>query len=272
MSRGCERLRLSGSLKRNAGRASRASTSVRSVAQGVEHRYEVTEAAMQAYAEATDDVSGGPVFAIVPVWNAIAPASEAVASGDVRRFVVHYEQDMLLHRPLEAGHASRLACDAGRGAAAPERDVARHQDGDARRGRRARERAVRDGVLPRGRRRTRESASGRPTTGSRSTATRRLRSRIASRRTRRSATRRRRATTSRSTSTTSSPGGWACRAGSSTGSARWRLRAGRSSRLRAWTTRERYGGSQCASPLLCSRVSRSRRVSGSSTARSDSSR
>ena len=45
----------------------------------------------------------GPVFAIVPVWDAIAPASEAVASGDVRRFVVHYEQDMLLHRPLEAG-------------------------------------------------------------------------------------------------------------------------------------------------------------------------
>ena len=58
---------------------------------------------MQAYAEATDDVPGGPVFAIVPVWNAIAPASQAVASGDVRRFVVHYEQDMILHRPLEAG-------------------------------------------------------------------------------------------------------------------------------------------------------------------------
>lgn len=58
---------------------------------------------MQAYAEATDDVSGGPVFAIVPAWDAIAPASEAVASGDVRRFVLHYEHDMLLHRPLEAG-------------------------------------------------------------------------------------------------------------------------------------------------------------------------
>ena len=67
------------------------------------HEYEVTEAAIQAYAEATDDVNGGPVFAIVPVWNTIAPASEAVASGEVRRFVVHYEQDMLLHRPLEAG-------------------------------------------------------------------------------------------------------------------------------------------------------------------------
>jgi acyl dehydratase len=69
---------------------------------GNEYPYEVTEAAMQAYAAATDDVAGGPVFAIVPVWNAIAPVSEAVAS-DLRRFVVHYEQDMLLHRPLEAG-------------------------------------------------------------------------------------------------------------------------------------------------------------------------
>lgn len=68
-----------------------------------EYRYEVTQAAMQAYADATNDVSGGPVFAIVPVWRTIAPASEAVASGDVRRLVVHYEQDMLLHRPLEMG-------------------------------------------------------------------------------------------------------------------------------------------------------------------------
>jgi acyl dehydratase len=70
---------------------------------GSGYPYDVTEAAMQSYAAATDDVAGGPVFAIVPVWNAIAPASEAVASGDVRRFVVHYEQDMLLHRPLKAG-------------------------------------------------------------------------------------------------------------------------------------------------------------------------
>jgi acyl dehydratase len=70
---------------------------------GSGYPYDVTEAAMQSYAAATDDVAGGPVFAIVPVWNAIAPASKAIASGEVRRFVVHYEQDMLLHRPLEAG-------------------------------------------------------------------------------------------------------------------------------------------------------------------------
>ena len=70
---------------------------------GNAYAYEVTEAALQAYAEATDDVAGGPVFAVVPVRNAIAPASEAVAPGDIRRFVVHYEQDLLIHAPLEAG-------------------------------------------------------------------------------------------------------------------------------------------------------------------------
>jgi acyl dehydratase len=103
MSRACERFPLSGSLKRVAATTT-ASFDLAAIGRaGSGHGYEVTEEAIQAYAEATDDVSGGPIFAIVPVWNAIAPASETVASGDVRRFVVHYEQDMLLHRPLEAG-------------------------------------------------------------------------------------------------------------------------------------------------------------------------
>jgi acyl dehydratase len=70
---------------------------------GQEHRYEVTAEALAAYAEATDDVPGGPVFAIVPVWEAIAPASRSVASDEARKRVVHYEQDLLLHRPIEAG-------------------------------------------------------------------------------------------------------------------------------------------------------------------------
>lgn len=74
---------------------------------GEELAYEVTKAAMLSYAEATDDVSGGPVFAIVPVWRTIAPASRAVAPGDVRRFIVHYEQDMLLHRPIAPGETLR---------------------------------------------------------------------------------------------------------------------------------------------------------------------
>lgn len=72
---------------------------------GPEHRYEVTQAALDAYAEATGDVPGGPVFAVVPVWEAIAPSSRSVASEEARRYVVHYEQDIVLHRPLDAGIA-----------------------------------------------------------------------------------------------------------------------------------------------------------------------
>jgi acyl dehydratase len=70
---------------------------------GEERRYEVTREALGAYAEATDDAPGGPVFAIVPVWATIAPASRSVASDEARRRVVHYEQDIHLHRPIEAG-------------------------------------------------------------------------------------------------------------------------------------------------------------------------
>jgi acyl dehydratase len=70
---------------------------------GAERRYEVTAAALRAYADATDDVPGGPVFAIVPVWEALAPASRAVASDEARARVVHYEHDIVAHRPIEAG-------------------------------------------------------------------------------------------------------------------------------------------------------------------------
>lgn len=65
--------------------------------------YEVTEEALRAYADATGDALGGPVFAIVPAWNAIAPASRSVASDAVRDRVLHYEQDIRVHRPLVAG-------------------------------------------------------------------------------------------------------------------------------------------------------------------------
>ena len=78
---------------------------------GGERRYEVTAGAIRAYAEATDDESPAaregrvapPVFAIVPVWDTIAPASRSVASDEARRRVVHYEQDIVSHRPIEAG-------------------------------------------------------------------------------------------------------------------------------------------------------------------------
>lgn len=80
---------------------------------GREHRHVVTAAAIRAYAEATDDPAPAaragrvapPVFAIVPVWEAIAPASRAVASEEARRRIVHYAQDMRFARPLEAGMA-----------------------------------------------------------------------------------------------------------------------------------------------------------------------
>jgi hypothetical protein len=42
---------------------------------GADVRYDVTEEALRDYADATNDVPGGPVFAILPVWKAIAPAS-----------------------------------------------------------------------------------------------------------------------------------------------------------------------------------------------------
>jgi acyl dehydratase len=78
---------------------------------GEQHRFEVSAEAISRYAAATDDTTpaarGGrvapPVFAIVPVWEAIAPASRSVASDEARRRVVHYEQDMLLHTPIKAG-------------------------------------------------------------------------------------------------------------------------------------------------------------------------
>jgi acyl dehydratase len=70
---------------------------------GDEHPYEVTADALQAYADATDDVVGGPVFALLPVWDAAGQVSRAVASDDIRPQVVHYEQDVVIHRPLEAG-------------------------------------------------------------------------------------------------------------------------------------------------------------------------
>jgi acyl dehydratase len=70
---------------------------------GDEHSYEVTEEALQAYADATDDAVGGPVFALLPVWDATGQVSRRVASDDLRPQVVHYEQDIVVHRPLAAG-------------------------------------------------------------------------------------------------------------------------------------------------------------------------
>ena len=81
---------------------------------GASHRYGVTAEALAEYAAATDDVPGGPVFAIVPAWATIGPASRTVASDEARRRVVHYRHDIVLHRPIEPGmtlasHATPVA-------------------------------------------------------------------------------------------------------------------------------------------------------------------
>jgi acyl dehydratase len=80
-------------------------------------RYLVTAEAIRAYADATDDTvasSAPAVFAVVPVWKAILPASGLVASDEARDRVVHYEQDIVTHRPIEPGatlvsHATPVA-------------------------------------------------------------------------------------------------------------------------------------------------------------------
>ena len=75
-------------------------------AAGPERSYVVTAEAIRAYAAATDERASDaspPVFAIVPVWEAIAPASRSVVSEEARRRVVHYAQDLIVHRPLVAG-------------------------------------------------------------------------------------------------------------------------------------------------------------------------
>jgi len=70
---------------------------------GEQHRYDVTEEALRAYAQATGGRTAGPVFAIVPAWATIPAASRSVASDEARRRIVHAAQDIHLHAPIEAG-------------------------------------------------------------------------------------------------------------------------------------------------------------------------
>jgi acyl dehydratase len=70
---------------------------------GEPHRYDVTEDALHAYAQATGGGAAGPVFAIVPAWETIPAASRSVASDDARRRIVHAAQDIHVHASIEAG-------------------------------------------------------------------------------------------------------------------------------------------------------------------------
>ena len=96
------------------------------------HRqYHVTEEAMLAYAAATDDVPGGPVFAIVPVWETIAPASRVGRLGrgaETRRALRARHRHPSSDRGRRHAHGAR---DADRAAPASERDLTRDPRRDA---------------------------------------------------------------------------------------------------------------------------------------------
>ncbi len=73
--------------------------------------FEVTRERVIAYAKATNDehpkhLSGEiapPVFAIVPVFESLAPSMTSVVPGEVFMRVVHGEQDFHFHRPIVPG-------------------------------------------------------------------------------------------------------------------------------------------------------------------------
>lgn len=73
--------------------------------------FEVTAERISQYAEATNDPlprhrSGEiapPVFGIVPVFNALVPASLSVAPPELLGKLVHGEQDFHFHRPIAPG-------------------------------------------------------------------------------------------------------------------------------------------------------------------------
>ncbi len=74
-------------------------------------QFEVTKERAIAYAEATNDEhprhqSGElapPVFAIVPVFEVVAPKMTEVVPGEIVMRVVHGEQDFRYHRPIVPG-------------------------------------------------------------------------------------------------------------------------------------------------------------------------
>lgn len=76
-----------------------------------EETFEATLDRMIAYAEATNDPIAAhqngevapPVFAIVPVFNALLPAVLSVAPAEAAMRIVHGEQDFLFHRPIRPG-------------------------------------------------------------------------------------------------------------------------------------------------------------------------
>jgi acyl dehydratase len=82
---------------------------------GEEREFKVEADRAKAYAAATNDpipahVNGEiapPVFAVVPIWDVMGGAVGAVTPAEAMPFVVHGEQDMYFHRPLEPGMVVR---------------------------------------------------------------------------------------------------------------------------------------------------------------------
>lgn len=80
-----------------------------------EKEFKVDADRARAYAAATNDPvpaheSGDlapPVFAVVPVWEAMGGATAQVVTPDVLAMVVHGEQDIVFHRPIRPGTVLR---------------------------------------------------------------------------------------------------------------------------------------------------------------------
>lgn len=82
---------------------------------GDEVAYDVTEAAILAYAAATNDEhrryaktgTAPPVFAVLPAWQTLLAARDEVVAEEARPHVLHGSHDIHLHSPLRAGDATR---------------------------------------------------------------------------------------------------------------------------------------------------------------------
>jgi acyl dehydratase len=80
-----------------------------------EREFKVETARTVAYAAATNDTNprhtsgelAPPVFAVVPIWEAMTTAVAKVTPPEVIMRVVHGEQDMVFHRPLVPGQLLR---------------------------------------------------------------------------------------------------------------------------------------------------------------------
>ena len=80
-----------------------------------EREFKVEPGRTVAYAAATNDTNprhtGGelapPVFAVVPIWEAMGMAVAKVTPPEVLMRVLHGEQDMVFHRPLVPGEVLR---------------------------------------------------------------------------------------------------------------------------------------------------------------------